>query len=104
MTNTTKTYWTAIVHSSFGDITINNQGLPVCIHPTPGVEARPDPLDQIVRFNLAEYEAHYGDLPTEFDILDLGYWFDDPATRHDRLCHDYCRPEANFREVAANRG
>ncbi len=38
-------------------------------------------LATITRFDLGEWRRHWGcPLPESFDILDLGYWYADPAT------------------------
>lgn len=38
-------------------------------------------LATIVRFDIGEWQRHWNEpLPATFDILDLGYWYADPAT------------------------
>ena len=60
---------TAIVHSSYGDITIEyDSGKVISTNPADSY------YDNIIRFDVDEYEKHYGTKENEYDILDIGTW------------------------------
>lgn len=77
---------TISVHSSHGDFSIDARtGYPM--------DALPETLPKILRFNLAEYADAYPKepAPSDLDILDVGYWYSKNGKRH------YEPPEPDFR-------
>jgi hypothetical protein len=80
------------VHSSHGDIAIDDNGYVVV------AESKYDDkeLINISRFDLVEYQKAYPDepMPDEFDILDLAYWTDKG---------DYIPAEEDFRNDVKRR-
>lgn len=62
------------VHGSYGDLILDQWGK-VIEYIDPYDE--PDYAD-IIRFNLEEYKHTYGQVDSDYDILDLGFWFRKP--------------------------
>lgn len=90
----------ATVHSSSGDITIDSNGFVIDYTDTTCGFIKASELEcirAITRFNLIECQQYYGELNTNFDILDLGYWYRDPVG--DNLCGCYEPPEYDFRKT-----
>lgn len=54
-------------------------------------------MSAITRFNLIEYRQHYGELDTDFDILDLCYW--SRESTGDNLCGHYEPPANDWRKL-----
>ena len=82
----------SIVHSSHGDFVIDENGIVTKFKA--GGWVQPD-YHNYVRFDLPEYKKHYGELDTEYDILDLGFWKKDGS---------YEPPEKDFRDRVARIG
>ena len=82
----------AIVHSSHGDFVIDENGIVTKFKAEAEAEAD---YRNYVRFDLPEYKRHYGELDTEYDILDLGFWKKDGS---------YEPPEKDFRDRVARIG
>ena len=82
----------AIVHSSHGDFVIDENGIVIKFKAEAEAEAD---YHNYVRFDLPEYKKHYGELDTEYDILDLGFWKKDGS---------YEPPEKDFRDRVARIG
>ena len=82
----------AIVHSSHGEFEIDENGIVIKFDANPEADAD---YHNYVRFDLPEYKKHYGELDTEYDILDLGFWQKDGS---------YEAPEKDFRERVARIG
>jgi hypothetical protein len=82
----------AIVHSSHGEFEIDENGIVIKFDANPEAEAD---YHNYVRFDLPEYKKHYGELDTEYDILDLGFWKKDGS---------YETPEKDFRDRVARIG
>ena len=61
---------TATVHSTYGDYDISEDGM-VVSGPAYYNHRR------LVRFDLSEYKKHYGNVDTEYDIIDVGFWHAD---------------------------
>jgi hypothetical protein len=88
-----------IVHSSHGDFVIDENGIVTKFKAEESAsqsdaEAEAD-YHNYVRFDLPEYKKHYGELDTEYDILDLGFWKKDGS---------YEPPEKDFRDRVARIG
>ena len=60
----------AIVHSSNGELTINYDTGKVI-----NCQSDDDHLNLISRFDLNEYIRTHNQLDSNYDILDLGYWY-----------------------------
>jgi len=89
-----KTRGTMTVHSTNGDITITEEGIPVSLYETWQMMQV-----KILCFDLWEYKRVYGKLEDEYDVLDLGYWW---TTSDGTL--EYEKPDPNFREDVAPPG
>jgi hypothetical protein len=63
-----------IVHSSHGDFTINENGEVIDLKLDTDCPDTERHFKSITKFDLNEYKEYYGQLESEYDILDLGYW------------------------------
>ena len=87
-----------IVHSSHGDITIDDEGKPTEFNINTDEPGAEDDLRSISKFDLPEYEKTYGKREASYDILDLGYWYGPPETQR------YEPPAEDFRKHVAGGG
>lgn len=79
---------TFIIHSTHGDFHVNDIGLPLNFH-----ELWEALSVQIIKFDFDEYKRTYEKLDSEFDILDLGYWY-----KASDGTLEYEAPEPDFRK------
>lgn len=89
---------TCEVHSSNGDFIIKSSGHIISFTPDQEIDNNTlEHMQQIKRFNVVEYlQVYGGTLPTDFDILDLGYWYAKPG-EDDNLCQKYEPPAYDWR-------
>jgi len=94
-----------IVRSSNGDFLIYPDGRVKLWQPDPGLDpSKPedketlDHYGRILRFNTVEYLQTYDEeIPDEFDILDLGFWYD-KLNDNGKLERNYEPPEYGWRK------
>jgi len=80
-----------VVHSAYGDIKIDKDGVPFDIKFN-DTNYKGCYIEDIKKFDLDEYKNHYGSNDSEYDILDIGYW----------AKHGYIKPDKQFRIHTAN--
>jgi len=88
-----------VVNSSHGMLFINEHGFVEFSSSNEDEDAADyRGLHNIHRFNLVEYQQTYGELPHEFDILDLGYWLDKTPDENN-LFGKYEPPDYKWRSM-----
>ena len=84
--------------SSHGVLTIDKDGYVIECQAD---NTKPDGgghLSLITRFDLVEWQRHWNELKAKhIDILDLGYWYNDPKTN----ISTYVLPDADWRKEIA---
>ena len=85
MTTKEKQEAVAKVHSNHGTLHVDANGFVLWFDPFADGEV--DAIAQlrsIRRFNLVEYQKVYKKLDSEYDILDLGYWYREKGATEDK--------------------
>ena len=87
-----------VVHSSSGELVVKrSSGQIIAVVLEDNEDENTAHLEKITQFNFAEFKRHYGKLDDEYDILDLGYWFDNPRGPNTLLGLDYADPDNAWR-------
>lgn len=81
-----------IIHSSHGDMDVDDKGVPFGVVPTCFLDIRRFDVDEYKKWGEKHFPKELKSSPVEVDILEIGYWYGPVAKQK------FCPPEAEFRE------